>query len=443
MSDFNLDAFLASQQAEGSSQGEGDFTISHAKAAQKMTQYSLPREHTWVLKLIQAAVGWGSHSIELKQTRTHSTFHFQMNRPDRLPTNEEFVQALLRANFESPKGVDRLGAALRVLVERAHLSFMLSMDRGDQQSQAIYAGVYFTDLGEDRRVKLRSKWGRGLTLMIHHISHTDTNRLLLSYIPIREFGLPMLLELEEFAHVSPVPITVDGRRIDGVLHSRAFAWSYHKKLLRILGLEVRDPSFPSVDLGREFCDLVVSLRTTPQRMSQKVSEAEWRSHDVYFVLGVRAEKDFFDTLSAETLSCIHWVTDGVVVQTENLPIATKFLSLDIYVGTEGLKTDLTGFQLVESATLKERRQLLRESVSEALMLELLENRDLFDPDLDPRMKGITVDSKESLVSVAVGRVGGFLRKHMVTTKPKSVQWTMTPIAKRYPQELKSLSEGLT
>ncbi|MCA9779553.1 MAG: hypothetical protein KC800_22650, partial [Candidatus Eremiobacteraeota bacterium] len=138
MGDFNLDAFLAAQKGEGVSQGEGDFTISHEKARAKMTRYSLPREHSWVLKFVQAAAGWGCQKLLIQQTRTESLFVFQADDLSALPSNDELITSLLRSDFDSSRPTDRFGTALRIVVERAHLSFQLQIDRKDGAPQAIY-----------------------------------------------------------------------------------------------------------------------------------------------------------------------------------------------------------------------------------------------------------------------------------------------------------------
>ena len=460
MTDFNLDAYLAAQQAEGVSQGEGDFTISHEKARAKMARYSLPREHSWVLKLVQADVGWGSTKIILTQTRTESTFWFQSENLAALPTNEQLITALLRADFDSHEPTDRFGTALRILVERAHLSFQLQVECGRQDPQAIYAGVYFAEQGEARRLRLRKDWGAGVTLMIHHISHTEPNRWLLNFLPVKSHSLPMLSELEKFAYVSPVPIRVDGRWIDGPLRSTELKWRYHRKPLRIDGLSV--PGLSALPIADGFGDRTFTVRTSERRATRKPYEKKTAS--AWLIIGLEVERVPYELMEPEMRSSVHWVCDGVIVQTER-PLATQNVILNLYADASGLKTDLTSFHLVESEEFRERRRLVYEAVAAYLDIEIESERNIFEEDDDEKtvedmkaehqalkQKRRGMAAKVALGSVAFAPLTGPIAPGTVLTglaasayvatravKVPEVNWEVRRTSKRYLKELESLS----
>lgn len=374
MSDFDLNAFLTSQQAEGVSVGEGGFTISHEKASQKMSKYSLPREHAWVLKLVQAAVGWNCQRLTLTQTRTTSTFAFSLESFGHLPSNQELVTAILRAELERDDPLSSLATALRVLVERAHLSFLLLIDKDDAESQAIYAGVYFAEMDEEKRARQRQAWGKGVTLQIHHIAHTEVNRLLLHHIPIRRHGLPMLQELEHYAYVSPVPIFVDGRRVDGVLRSSALAWTYRKKPLRLSGMEILGKHDPAFDICGDLRDVVLQVGTSLKEALALVDQQEKIASQAYFVLGIEVPKERHEVQKLVSRCEVCWVKQGVVVESSVLPPLTKHLSLQLYLSAEGLGTDLTGFHLTRNEVYADRRNRAVESLARALVVELVASR---------------------------------------------------------------------
>ena len=62
-SEFDLGRFLNQQASEGSLDSEGEFTIDHAVAARKLARFAMPDEYSWVLKLVQASVGWKSAEL--------------------------------------------------------------------------------------------------------------------------------------------------------------------------------------------------------------------------------------------------------------------------------------------------------------------------------------------------------------------------------------------
>ena len=428
MSDFDLNAFLTSQQAEGVSVGEGGFTISHQKASQKMSKYSLPREHAWVLKLVQSAVGWNCSKLTLTQTRTTSTFAFSLESFGHLPSNQELVTAILRAELERDDPISHLATALRVLVERAHLSFLLLIDRNDAESQAIYAGVYYAEMDEDKRARQRQNWGKGVTLQIHHIPHTEVNRLLLQYIPIRRHGLPMLLELERFAYVSPVPIFVDGRRVDGVLHSSALAWTYRKKPLRLQGIEILGHESPAFQVCQDLRDVVFHLGTSLEEAFALVKQQEEKVSQAYFVLGIEVPKVRLEVPKSVGRCQLCWVKQGVVVESKTLPSLTKHLSLQLYLSAEGIGTDLTGFHLTRSEIYKTRRDRALESLARALVLEIVASRHI----LPKASAGV------ALSSGVVQRVTSVLD---VFLNPIA-DWEAFEISHQYTRELAQISSQL-
>lgn len=461
MGDFNLDAFLAAQKEEGVSQGEGDFTISHEKARAKMTRYSLPREHSWVLKFVQAAVGWGCQRLLIQQTRTESRFVFQADDPRVFPTNDELITSLLRSDFDSSSPTDRFGTALRIVVERAHLSFQLQIDRKLGQPQAVYAGVFYSEMGEAKRARMREDWGPGLTLTVHHISHTEPNRLLLNFVPIKRHALPLLSELEEFAYLSPVPIRVDGRWIDGALRSAKLNWNFHRKPLRLGGLELE--GVPRLPLPEGMGEREFTVRTTSRRANR--TPYEKNEAPLYFIVAIELEKAPYEVMETELRSSFHWVSDGVIVQSWQ-PLATKNLALHVFANGSGLKTDLTSFHLVEDEAFQARRRQVYAALAELLKEELEKDRDLFEEDEDERsvqdlqlemeelkMQRKALAKKVALGSVAVAPLTGPLAPGTLLTglaasayvasrkvRLPEVNWETSLVSKRFRKEMEEMME---
>jgi tetratricopeptide (TPR) repeat protein len=134
-------------------------------------------------------------------------------------------------------------------------------------------------------------------------------------------------------------------------------------------------------LPPSFEEKVLSVLTHPRRArrtydgAQDFSAAFFLSLQLPLVYGTarppHRQRSFF-----------HWVRDGVVVQTTSLPVETSGLVLSVYANAEGLKTDLTGFQLVD-----EERKLLREEEILKKMSEVCQSLasdlpDFFREDVD-------------------------------------------------------------
>lgn len=447
MSEFDLNSYLSSYESDGVVMDGGGFTISHEKARRKMSQYSLPRTHAWILKMIQAGVGFGCVGIGMTQTRNDSTIYFAFEKSRDLPTIPDLVNSILTADIQSTEPLGRLAVALRVIVEGAGLSFLLEIAYDENDRQAIYSGVYFGEMTEDKRTKERENWKVGLTLKIHHLAHTDVDRNVLRVIPLRDHGLPIMLELERYAYVSPVPIVVDGRRIDGILRSGALSWTFTRRPLRMCGLEIPgddDPSFPiAQDMGNRIFKLSEPLEENITKvLYSQVSEA-------YFLLAIEGRLNPNLVVKSGNKSYIHWVDNGVVTESERLPLTTSNLSLHVYVSADGCRTDLTGFHLTDSSLKRERKDRVLLRMAEVLTLEVRAGRDILGPLADPANERANDELKklhEGPVLQLFTRYTKRVVKKALTAydnyKNPVVDWRASNAQKRYERELKSLVKQL-
>lgn len=459
MADFDLNSFLSAQLSEGTSHGEGDFTISHEKAAQKMREYSLPREQAWVLKLLQAAVAWDCQEIILKQSRNDSIFFFPSEQTT-LPTNQEIVGSILRADPESHSPLESFGVALRILVEKLHLSFLLLVDDGQPDPQAIYAGVYFGEMTEGRRAEERRKWPRGITLRIHHIPHTEINRLILSHLPFSRQAIPMYREIEQYAYTCPVPLTIDGRRMDGILRSSSLEWQNHRRPVRLAGVELPGDQDPKWNICGGFNNQILSLRHPILELASHNGTSP--PAEAFLLLAVEVDKHSYAKLDPAKRCAICWVRHGVVVDEYQLPIETELLQLKIFLPAHDLRSDLTGFQLIRNDEYRNRIIRACDRVAEVLQLERLAQRDIFAP--PPRDEN---EEERESTFLERGSIGAFLgaAKHEAAQNPGSLEayvsalvagaraalkeitrlpfeWDILKTRKRYQAELEAIPIGL-
>ena len=375
MSDFDLSSFLAEQASGGTSQGGGGFTISHEKAARKMAEYSLPREYAWVLKLIQAGVSWGCSAIKVTQTRVESTLFFEFSDFRPLPTNKELITAILRADLESSLPIDAFAMGLRLLVEKSHLSFLLLIDTGDLEPQAVYAGVYFGEMDESKRAAKRLGWGKGVTLKINHIAHTETNRLLLNYATVKRHGLPLLLELEKYAFTCSVPLIVDGRRIDGVFRGSRFYWGGDFKPLRTVSVEADGEINPPFVMSPGFDNQIFTV-FTPRRELSALNEPA--TAEAFVLLAGRSQRLEYIMHRPIEPNTLYWVRNGVIVDQDPLPRTARALTLYVFANAEGIRSDLTGFQLLRDRLRVERSERVLRKVAELLDREGEIKREILD-----------------------------------------------------------------
>lgn len=71
-----LERFLQEQVAQGVVDSSGSFSLSRAKALEKLAAFQLPRQTMWILKLVQAAVTSGAESLTIQQTSTDTELYF-------------------------------------------------------------------------------------------------------------------------------------------------------------------------------------------------------------------------------------------------------------------------------------------------------------------------------------------------------------------------------
>lgn len=375
VSDFDLRAFLTEQSSAGTSLGEGDFTVSLEKAALKMSRYSLPREFAWVLKLVQVAVSLHCSALRVIQTRTSSTFFFETDSPRLLATVQELVPAILHITLESDRLTDCLGAALRLLVEGSHSSFLMQIARGDGPVEALYAGVHFSEMSENGRRRVKQGWTSPLCLQIHHVPHTDRNRLLYRFIPFKDQALPLALELERHAYVSPIPILLDGRRLDGIFRSGALKWTSRKRPILTAGIRLPIETTLAWQICEGFDDQVFQIDLQAATLPPADTPSPIRG--AYVLMSLESCRNRYEVLERARRTHICWVKDGVVVEEETLEILTPVLGLHMYISAGGLTTDLTGFHLVRNFEFKKRRQTLLKEVKSVLLQEQVNTHQLF------------------------------------------------------------------
>ena len=231
---FDIGVYLASQGAEGELDSQGKFTISQEDAVRKRARFTMPFGYAWVLKVVQAAVAWNSAEITVRQYRTFTLFAFCPRVHTVLPSEEELVEGLLSGDTQSLDPIALLCLGLRNMVEQTNLSFRLIIEIPGREKRPIQSGRDAEGLALEERLA-RVDSGTGLRLMVAHMP-------LERYLFGRLVPKPLLKErpdlriaetLQRFCYLCPVKLTLDGKRIDGLLSNPTHGFHFQRRPLAL------------------------------------------------------------------------------------------------------------------------------------------------------------------------------------------------------------------
>lgn len=326
-----LDEFLQDLVAEHESDGSGKFMLAPDKALQKIASYQRPFPEVWLVKVVQAAVASESESIQIKLTRDETIITFQGGEWGA----EAFAESFHKPESTGEKALDHLLLGLWYVALGQDHPFRISFARAD------------TELHWDGDVFHRNPCERmGETclsvphLRVSQVANWMTRRRLSS-----SKCAELAMCLTKRAYVCPVPIFLDGRRLDS---------------LRNIPSEGELP----LHLDSGFI-----TDGTPRWQPPSESQLVFISWDlwghIYWKPSVIYEKGQWDVKPSPCE--LIWVQDGVVLMSTLLESYSQHgVSLKIHLSAEGLKTDLSGFRLVKDSTLMERRKAAIKRVVGAL-----------------------------------------------------------------------------
>ncbi len=394
-----LDDFLTAQSGIGECESSGHFTLARERALSKLGEFQLPSPQAWLLKIAQAAVSLGSRSLDIQQTAQNTVLHFDG------PTHWDLD--LLEAAFFEPRHLGQAGLGL--LLEGLWAAslhhgrpFQLALPgqckslfwngeslfrRGTQEVERLSLTVFHRRLQQGRRMPL--------------VSLLEASR-------INSVNLSILLER---AFTLPIPLTVDGRRLDSLAHCPGYGFHRNGRPFGIGWGKLDLPSFSlpqgtfdsqqqsdsMVGLDRlsfEFCQhcppqqvglaWLHTLHFGPPRDDDQEVGGEWRLH--------------------EQPSQVFWVRHGVVVSQERLDFLPAPASVALFLSAEGLGlgSDLSGWNLASSIERMERR----DQACQFLSLHLPERLPGGIPDLI--RKGRRLGWAFGLVGASIGALLAFV-----------------------------------
>ena len=261
---FSMDELL--RQARFDS--HGSFTMDPLKAIETMAQAQLPGRTYWQLKLVQAAVASGAPALRIGPALI--TF-----RPQETWSLDQIQADLLQAHPSPTRALYHLKQALWNVAFSQKLDFTLELP---EESEAL---VY--QAGRFERRPTRPEAGLRLTVR---------------YPPDPNY----LSEALARAYICPIPLTLDGRRIDS--------------------LATDDPPVHLESLpGSE--EVRLSLLITQNR---------------------KREPNY-----------LHWIQDGIILEREELAMGKTQLRCDLYLSARQVSTDAAGVKLIHDQVYEARR----------------------------------------------------------------------------------------
>ena len=207
-----LERFLSSQQEGGDKDSEGVFTLSREESLRKLATYQLSFHLAWAVKVVQCAVAGGAGTpirVDLKVRETRFFFSNDTLDLDELEAAFYDPQAKL-----DPAGMHLL-AALGALGLNLKQSFQLALP--GQPSTLIWDGNKLHRVGSSKKydcVNLAVAYPVAGTLQW-------VKALALSGLRNAE----LLRTLSKWCFTCPVPLTVDGRRLDSLQHCPTHGWT--------------------------------------------------------------------------------------------------------------------------------------------------------------------------------------------------------------------------
>lgn len=381
---LDFGAFLAAQTSEGSVDSQGEFTISQRQASQKLAKFALPRSTSWVSKLVQAAVGWRCKEIRIRQTKTETFFHFAMRDIDQIPSESHFLSHILSGNIGDKEPIDSFCLALRALVEQANLSFILVANDGKASSKPIYAGSHYSELSEKERLSSRFRPGTGLWLTVYHYLSAELSDVL-AVVNGARGAIPIINELDSYCYPSPIPIILEGRRIDSLVVNGALSFSQTNRPIYFGGIkDYLEHSPARLPLPEDFETKSPSLLTTPRRLRRTYCGSS--NFQAVYVLSLNIDAYAESISDGLRSSNVVWLNDGIVVEKDLLHVTTRGISLTIFANASGLATDLTGFSLIRTKPYFARRREIMQCMYKVFSPFQLDIDNLFKPDLDNRSR---------------------------------------------------------
>jgi hypothetical protein len=370
-----LDLFLSNQTTEGRLDSEGHFTMAREQALRKLAEFQLPFRAAWAVKIIQCAVAHGTDSpIRVDLTAGEARFYFEAPNLQLDEIEREFYNP--EAQGEAALG--HLLSALWAVGIREQWAFQIATPHDPET--LIWDGERLNRVDSEIRhncaylaVSMRTK-NAGKLEWVQEIVNSGAQ------------NAEILTTLNRWCYTVPVPLTVDGRRVDSLYHCRSHGANssnypltvgFGEGELRKVGIPpgtfeelppTKDPRYKTLSLthpppkdGGGLQAISDSVRQRLQPVDEcsvpflLTAHLEWAKHNNKYQWNTNLE-----------FSMAYWVRDGVVVDQEHLTGFPSHCSVAVFLQADGLPSDLTSFHLARCQEREDRLKTAKEIVANNL-----------------------------------------------------------------------------
>lgn len=343
-----LDDYLSQLRDKGDFDSEGFFTVAGTRALGKLAAFLLPNKSDWILKLVQGACGAEAPEIRIKQTHRSTQISFQAPYPVDLDLFERYL--LVTGPQRDDRGLDDLTSGLRAVgMGEQQRDWVAKLTVGANESFLSCVEGQLTS----QRFQLESPGPEEVTEIALGIAYPANESGKLGGL-IR-FGEAVQNEHSALllkTRLSPVPLFLDGERLDNVREPN-FASALQQRIF--LGINACTqqgwPSMP-VPAGLVPAKSPAEMKaffsnepffvphlpldgraTSVQRWHYNYSRREQPGKGQSFLQAV------------PTPSRVHLVRRGVVVGSKSVGVVHP-ISADIFLSADHLRSDLSGLQVI-------------------------------------------------------------------------------------------------
>lgn len=369
-----LELFLHQSATEGDHDSQGEFTLAREKRLAKLAEFQLPYKTAWAVKLIQAAVCCGqAEDIKVSLFRKESRFSFSANWD-----LEELEAGFFEPELVEEPSLRHLLQALWPVALAQKRPFLVSL-------QGSKEGLYWDgEVLVRRDLGLKKRTAVTVGLLPRETQDSSFER--------SNRNAALALSLQSRCFSCPIPLKVDGRRLDSLLYCPEFGWGGKACPL---GIAFPEAGLSALSFPPGTFDAVASSKILDQDPVDGVHENGFLRIGRSNLRKVESSGlgDFAFLLSfgpRKQRSTVFWVLDGVVVDSEPIAPATQ-CAVGCYVSAQDMETDLTSLQILASP----ERSRIVERVSKATLVYLKTRPQSLFP------LG-TLESKAGLLDTVVG-----------------------------------------
>jgi hypothetical protein len=373
-----LETFLHQRSVEGERADEGAFTISREQALQKLANFQLPFPYAWLLKLVQSVVAGGA-DCSLNFVLSSSELRLAFELPGL--SIEKVEAAFFNPENSGTEALDHLMSALWVVGLSEGWAFQLRLEAWT--SSLVWDG--------EALLKVDCQASHQASLTVRFVKTSGVVDWVKKTLESGYRNAEMLTTLKSRCYTCPLPLSVDGRRLDTLYNCPSHGPTNRDHTIALgfanaSGLEeLRIPTgtfdcIPAPEGKSSFWSLQntdpAALRKLGERVYFKLSRQQSCPAPYLLTAHRRFHRDKQSQGWTDRYeqSILYWVRDGVVVDQDVLEKDGNPVSIAVFLSARGLDSDLGSFVLRGGPEKSRREKVARRAVRRSLdRLPALEN----------------------------------------------------------------------